>query len=261
MSPSRDASWQPTSESSLWGTDKDDLKQLFVNAIRQVLSKMPVAPAFSSKKSQPTTTSLLTDLLEAFQATPSSAATTGHSTSVSVVVEKDNHLHLPCDSQGMTPPNSPCITPSEPAAVFQLKEPTDLLIHAADDPRAYSVSAEKLRPTASDCRVSGNSKSSMTLNKDMQDQDLGPAKCGQLTPNTVDTAATGGQRLVAGARVSNVEERKAPRVCDIKKSQPQLNADELEKLLANVADTRGQADSSNTADALGFYEACEIGIK
>jgi hypothetical protein len=57
---------------------------------------------------------------------------------------------------------------------------------------------------------------SVTLNDDdvatLQDQDLGPAKCGQLTSNTVDTGATGGQRLVVGARVSNVEERKAPGV-------------------------------------------------
>jgi hypothetical protein len=195
----------------LQGTDKDDLKQLFVDAVRQVLSEMPVVPASSPEKSQLTTASLLTDLLEVFHATASSAATTGHSPSASVGVENDNYLQLPCDSRGVTPPNSPCITPSEPVADFQLKEPTDTLVHVSDGPRAYSFSAEKSRPSASDSKVSGNPKLSVTLNDDdvatLQDQDLGPAKCGQLRSNTVDTGATGGQRLVVGARVSNVERK------------------------------------------------------
>jgi hypothetical protein len=39
-------------------------------------------------------------------------------------------------------------------------------------------------------------------------QDLGPANGDQVTPNTIDTAATGEQRLVAGPHISNVEEGK-----------------------------------------------------
>jgi hypothetical protein len=39
---------------------------------------------------------------------------------------------------------------------------------------------------------------------------------------------------------------------------PQFTADELEKLLASAAHTRGPADSSDAADALGFYEVTEI---
>ncbi|RHZ48391.1 hypothetical protein CDV55_100904 [Aspergillus turcosus] len=251
----------PPLELSLRSTDKDDLKQLFVDAIQQVLSEIPVVSASSREKSQPTTASLLADLLKVFQATPKSA---------SVGVEKDNHLQLPWDSRGVTPPNSPCITPSEPAAIFQLQEYAGL-VHAPDDQRAYSVYAEKPRATASDCGVSENRKSAVTINDDATatPQNHGPASGGHLMPSTVDTAATDGQRLAPGVRVSNVKDRRSRGICDIYTCSstpfgplpPQLNADELEKLLANAGDMRGQvdqADTSNTADALGSCEAREI---
>ncbi|EAW15265.1 uncharacterized protein ACLA_059290 [Aspergillus clavatus NRRL 1] len=143
---------------------------------------MAVVSVLSPEKSHLTTASLLMDLLEVFQTTLPSAATTRHSTSASVGVEKDNYFQLSCDSRGGTPPNSPL----------------------------YSVYAKKPRATASDCNVLGSPKSAVTLNDDdvATLQGLGPANGGQLTPNTVDTAATGGQRLAPGARVSNLEERK-----------------------------------------------------
>jgi hypothetical protein len=152
------------------------LKQLFVDAIRQVLLEMPIEP--TTEISQRTTASLLTDLLEVFQATPSSAGSTGHPTSASVGVEKDNYLHLSCDIRGGTPPNSPCVTPSEPGA--------------------------------SDCNVSENPNSSVTL-KDVEAatlQNFGPLNDGQSTPNKFDMVVTNGERLVAGARVPNVEDKK-----------------------------------------------------
>jgi hypothetical protein len=90
---------------SLLSTAQDDLKQHFVDAIQQVLSEMAVEP--TSEMSQPTTASLLTDLLKVFQATPSSDATAGLSKLASVGVEKDNHHQLPLDSQGGTPPKQP----------------------------------------------------------------------------------------------------------------------------------------------------------
>jgi hypothetical protein len=177
----------------LRSTDKDDLKQLFVDAIRQVLSEMPVVPTSSSETSQLTTVSLLTDLLEVFQSTPSSAATTGHSPSAPVGIEKDNHLQLPLDSKGRTPPNSPCITPLETVArIGQLKESTGLLVPSADDPSAYSIYADESQDTARNREVSGNPKLS-------------------VTGNNVDVASSpdvaDGERLVAGDRLSNVEKR------------------------------------------------------
>jgi hypothetical protein len=156
------------------------LKQLFVDAIRQVLFEMPIEP--TTEISQRTTASLLTDLLEVFQATASSAGSTGHLTSASVGVEKDNYLHLSCNSRGGTPPNSPCITPSEPGA--------------------------------SDYNASENPKSSVTL-KDVEAatlQNLAPLNDGQSTPNKFNIVVTNGELLVAGARVSNAEDRKTHEV-------------------------------------------------
>jgi hypothetical protein len=195
----------------LRSTDNDDLKQLFVDAIRQVLSEMPVVPSSSPETSELTTASLLTDLLEVFQSTPSSAATTGHSPSAPVGIEKDNHLQLPLDSQGGTPPNSPCITPLETVArIGQLKESTDLLVPSTDDPSAYSIYEGEPRDTAGNCKVSGIPKLAVTDN-DVDVASLpndGPLNdVGQSTPNTVDIAVTNGERPVAGARVSDVDKR------------------------------------------------------
>ncbi|GFG17794.1 hypothetical protein IFM61392_10224 [Aspergillus lentulus] len=261
----------PPRESSLRGKDKDDLKQLFVDAIQQVLSEMAVEP--TSEKSQPTTASLLTDLLKVFQATPSSDATAGLSMLASVGVDKDNHLQLPLDSQGRAPPNSPCITPLETVARMRhQKESTDLLVPSTDDPSAYSIYAEEPRDTAGDCKVSGKPKLPVT-DDDIDVASLpnvGPLNDGQSTPNTVDIAVTNGERLVAGVRVSDVEERETCGVCEIKNDQykcssgpfgtstPQFNANELESLLANAAKTRNRADSSDTADGLDLCEAREI---
>jgi hypothetical protein len=194
----------------LRSTDKDDLKQLFVDAIRQVLSELPVVTISSPETSQLTTASLLTDLLEVFQSTPSSAATTGHPPSAPAGIEKDNHLQPPLDSQGGTPPNSPCITPLETVArIGQLKESTDLLVPSTDDPSAYSIYEEETRDTAAHCKVSGKPKLAVTDNDidGARLPNVGPLNNGQSTPNTVDIAVTNGERPVAGARVSDVEER------------------------------------------------------
>ncbi|KAF4212691.1 hypothetical protein CNMCM8980_000784 [Aspergillus fumigatiaffinis] len=154
----------PPQESCLLNTDKDDLKQLFVDAIRQVLWEMPAVPASSNETPQPTTASLLKDLLDVFQATWPSAATTKDSTSASVGLKKIIHLQVPCDSQGVTPPNSPCITLLETVAKGQLKESTGLLVPSTDDPSAYSIYAEEPQDTVGDCKVSGNPKISVTNN-------------------------------------------------------------------------------------------------
>ncbi|KAH2362761.1 hypothetical protein KXV92_006453 [Aspergillus fumigatus] len=198
----------PPRESSLRSTDKDDLKQVFVDAIRQVLSEMPVVPSSSLETSQLTTASLLT--VQVFQSTPSSAATTGHSPSAPVGIEKDNHLQLPLDSQGGTPPNSPCITPLETVArIGQLEESTDLLVPSTDDPSAYSIYEEEPRDTAGNCKVSGIPKLAVTDNDvDVASlPDVEPLNDGQSTPNAVDIPVTNGERPVAGARVSDADER------------------------------------------------------
>jgi hypothetical protein len=168
---------------------------------------MAVEP--TSEKSQPTTASLLTDLLKVFQATPSFDVTAGLPKLASVGVEKDNHHQLPLDNQGGTPPNSPCITPLESVAMGQLKESTGLLVPSTDDPSAYSIYAEAPQDTAGNCKVSGKPKLAVTDNDvDVASlPNVGPLNDGQSTPNTVDIAVTNGERSVAGARVSDVEER------------------------------------------------------
>lgn len=90
-----------------------------------------------------------------------------------------------------------------------MKEPTDPLLHAPDELRAYSVYAEEPRATACDCNAVGNLKLAVTLNDDdvATLQNLGLLNGGHLMLNTVDNAVTGGQRLMPGARL-NVEERK-----------------------------------------------------
>jgi hypothetical protein len=128
---------------------------------------------------------------------------------VPVGVEKDNHLQLPLDSQGETPPNSPCITPLETVAMGQLKESTGLLVPSTDDPSAYSIYAEEPQDTAGNCEVSGNPELSVTDNNvDVASlPNVGPLNDGQSTPSAADIAVTNGERLVAGARLSNVEKR------------------------------------------------------
>ncbi|KAH2754841.1 hypothetical protein KXV66_002272 [Aspergillus fumigatus] len=246
----------PPWESFLRDTDKEDLKQLLVNAIREVLAGMPVEA--TSAMYQPTTASLLTDLLEVLQPTSSSGATAGPSRLASVGAEKDNHCQLPLDSQVGAPPNSPCITPLETVArMDHQKESTDLLVPSTDDPSAYSIYAEEPRDTAGIASL----------------PNVGPLNDGQSTPNTVDIDVTNGERPVAGARVSDADERETQGVSDIKKDQykcssgpfgtstPQFNAYELESLLANAAKTRNWADSPDTADGLDLREARGIESK
>lgn len=198
----------PPWESFLRDTDKEDLKQLLVNAIREVLAGMPVEA--TSAMYQPTTASLLTDLLEVLQPTSSSGATAGPSRLASVGAEKDNHCQLPLDSQVGAPPNSPCITPLETVArMDHQKESTDLLVPSTDDPSAYSIYAEEPRDTAGDCKVAGKPKLPVT-DDDVDVASLpnvGPLNDGQSTPNTVDIDVTNGERPVAGARVSDADER------------------------------------------------------
>ncbi|KAH1353232.1 hypothetical protein KXX63_002251 [Aspergillus fumigatus] len=264
----------PPWESFLRDTDKEDLKQLLVNAIREVLAGMPVEA--TSAMYQPTTASLLTDLLEVLQPTSSSGATAGPSRLASVGAEKDNHCQLPLDSQVGAPPNSPCITPLETVArMDHQKESTDLLVPSTDDPSAYSIYAEEPRDTAGDCKVAGKPKLPVTDNDvDVASlPNVGPLNDGQSTPNTVDIDVTNGERPVAGARVSDADERETQGVSDIKKDQykcssgpfgtstPQFNAYELESLLANAAKTRNWADSPDTADGLDLREARGIESK
>ncbi|EAW11469.1 uncharacterized protein ACLA_091670 [Aspergillus clavatus NRRL 1] len=259
---------RPRQALSLLSTAQDDLKQHFVDAIQQVLLEMAVEP--TSEKSQPTTASLLTDLLKVFQDTPSSNATARLSKLASVSVEKDNHHQLLLNSQGGTPPNSPCITLLETIAMGQLKEPTDPLVPSSDDPSAYSIYAEE--PQAGNCKVSGNPKLSVTDNNidGASLPNIGPLNDGQSTPSAVDIAVANGEWLVAGAWLSNVEKRETHGVCTIKKDQykcssgpfgtstPQFNANGLESLLANAAKMRLWADSPATADGLDLCEAREI---
>jgi hypothetical protein len=151
---------------------------------------MPVVPSSSPETSQITTASLLTDLLEVFQSTPSSAP---------VGIEKDNHLQLPLDSKGRTPPNSPCITPLETVArIGQLKESTGLLVPSTDGPSAYSIYADESQDTARNREVSGNPKLPVTGNNvDVASSpDVGPLKDGQSTPSAVDITVADGERLV-----------------------------------------------------------------
>jgi hypothetical protein len=177
---------------------------------------MPVMPSSSPETSELTTASLLTDLLGVFQSTPSSAATTGHSLSAPVGIKEDNHLQLPLDSKGRTPPNSPYITPLETVArIGQLKESTSLLIPSTDDPSAYSIYADEPQDTAGNCKVSGILKLAVTDN-DVNVASLlnvGPLNdVGQSMLNTVNIAVVNGEWLVAGAQVSDVDKRETYRV-------------------------------------------------
>jgi hypothetical protein len=98
----------------------------------------------------------------------------------------------------------------EPVArIGQLKESTDLLVPSTDDPSAYSIYKEEPRDTAGNGKVSGK-RSLAVADNDVDVASLpnvGPLNDGQSTPNTVDIAVTNGERLVAGVRVSDVEER------------------------------------------------------
>jgi hypothetical protein len=100
------------------------------------------------------------------------------------------------------------------ARIGQLKESTGLLVPSTDDPSAYSVYAEEPQDTAGNCEVSGNPKLSVIDNNvDVARlPDAGPLKDGQSTPSAVDIAVADGERLVAGARLSNVDKRETPGV-------------------------------------------------
>lgn len=70
----------PPQELSLRNTDKDDLKQVLVDAIEQALSETSVEATPTSGNSKPPSVSRLTQLLmEVIQTTPSFDATTGSS--------------------------------------------------------------------------------------------------------------------------------------------------------------------------------------
>jgi hypothetical protein len=91
----------------------------------------------------------------------------------------------------------------------QLKESTGLLVPSTDDPSAYSIYAEEPQDTARNYEVSGNPKLSVTDNNlDVANlPNVGPLNEGQSTPNAVEIAVENGERLVAGARLPNVEKR------------------------------------------------------
>jgi hypothetical protein len=186
---------------ALPSTAQDALKQLFVEAIQQVLLEMPDEP--TSGKSQPNTASLLTDLLKVLQATPSSDATTRLAKLVSVGVETDIRCQPPLEGHSGTPPNSPRIGPAEPATMGQEIESTDILVPSPDDPSAYSIYAEKPRGTSDDYKISELVKLSVTVN------DIDAVALQDLRPvndhSTPGTAAKVGQRLVGGFRTPKVE--------------------------------------------------------
>lgn len=186
---------------ALPSTAQDDLKQLFVEAIQQVLSEIPNEP--TSEKSQPNTASLLTDLLKVLQATPSSDATTRLSKLVSVGVETDIRCQPPLEGHSGIPPNSPRIGPAEPAAIGQAIESTDILVPSPDDPSAYLIYAEKPRGTSDNYKISELAKLSVT------DNDVGAVALQDLRPvndrSTPGTAAKFGQQLVGGVRTPKME--------------------------------------------------------
>jgi hypothetical protein len=191
-------------------TAQDELKQHFVDAIRQVLLEWPVEATPSSGKSEIPAASLLMELLGVFQATPSDA-TTGPSKLASVGVEKDVHCQPPLGGHGGTPPNSPRITPPKPATICQPKESIDLLSPSPDDPSAYSIYAAKPGGTASDSKVSeypkfpvpGGDVHVATV------QNLETLNGDQATPISTATAVEGGQRLAEGALALKKEVRKS----------------------------------------------------
>jgi hypothetical protein len=189
---------------ALPSTAHDDLKQLFVEAIQKVLSEMPNEP--TSEKFQSTTVSLLTDLLKVLQATPSSDGTTRLSKLVSVGVETDIRCQPPLEGHSGTPPNSPRISPAEPATMSQPIEPRNILVPSPDDPSAYSIYAEKPRGISDDYKISESAKLSIIDNDigAVASQDFRPVN-GRSTPNAVGTAAKAGQGLMGGVRAPKVD--------------------------------------------------------
>jgi hypothetical protein len=91
----------------------------------------------------------------------------------------------------------------------QLKESTGLLVPSTDDPSAYSIYAEEPQDTAGNCKVSRNPKLPVTDNNVNVASlpNVGPLNDGQSTPNAVDIAVTNGEQPVAGAQVSDADER------------------------------------------------------
>ncbi|KAB8221614.1 hypothetical protein BDV33DRAFT_202352 [Aspergillus novoparasiticus] len=121
----------------------------------------------------------------------------------------------------------------------QLNESTDLLVPSTDDPSAYSIFAEEPRDSAGNCKVFGNPKLSTT------DDDL--------------PQAGNGLWKALGFQMSRRENVVELLLTPFGPSSLPLNADELGTLLADVADRRSQADSSDTAVDFDFREAGEIG--
>lgn len=112
--------------------NRDDLKQLLADAVTQVLSdqlsvEATASPSGSSQS--PLNANRLRQLLmEVIQDKPSSEATTGPPKSKFAGVAEDEDCQRPLDAQVRTPPNSPCIAPSEPVAMGQLKELFETLL-------------------------------------------------------------------------------------------------------------------------------------
>ncbi|KAF7133737.1 hypothetical protein CNMCM5793_005091 [Aspergillus hiratsukae] len=123
----------PDSPRSLRSTSQDDREQFIIDAIRHVLS---VAATSSSGESQLLAASALVELLKAFQATTSSDTPTRVS---------------------KTPPNSPCIIPSEPVPMGQLNEFTDPVIPSLDgaesDPVQNDQGNERVQASKPDFQV------------------------------------------------------------------------------------------------------------
>lgn len=119
-------------------TDKDDLKQVLIDAIKQAFSETSVEDTSASGNSQPPSASRLTQpLTEAIQTTLSSDAATGSSKSRSASVKEDQECQL------KAPPNSPLPASSEPVTLVQLKD----LFEAVLEKKSNSTSGPVAGPT------------------------------------------------------------------------------------------------------------------